>query len=146
MTLNVERLKAIRDLIKMDPEKHNQRLWAEFTGADLPKTALGTPVEVSCGTAACVAGWACQLEGDKFVISSYALLGNPDKVSADHVRTEDGEIEYIGTRATDILGMEPEQTDILFWEGWTTKQVLKILKGLIEYGEIPPKYIKKYAG
>lgn len=144
MALNVERLKEIRDLIKLDPAKHNQAQWAEFIGHDVPKDVLGNPIEVSCGTAACVAGWACQLEGDKFIIPGYVLAGNPDRVTADLVRTKDGNAECIGERAQEILGMDYDEADVLFWEGWSTKQVLKILKGLIKNGEIPKKYVQKY--
>ncbi|SHQ57692.1 Uncharacterised protein [Mycobacteroides abscessus subsp. abscessus] len=142
--LNVERLKAIRDLIKLDPTKHVQRYWAEFDTSELPKTEHGEPIEVSCGTAACVAGWACQMEGDKFSISRFELMGAPSKVTADFVRSEDGEVHFIADRAREILGLDRETSNIVFCEAWSTKQVLKILKALIKTGEIPQKYVNKY--
>ncbi|SHW53849.1 hypothetical protein [Mycobacteroides abscessus] len=144
--LNVERLKAIRNLIKTEPTKHNQGAWAEFLKSDIPALEPDQKfVEVECGTAACVAGWACQLAGDKFLVRGFDLkYMDGDKVYSEFSIDRDGGEHLIYDRASELLGLNSKQADVLFHENWSSKQVLKILKSLIKDGVIPLKYVMKY--
>lgn len=79
--MNVELLGKIKDLILAEPEKLNMDHW--------------TPVE-RCGTACCIAGWACVLGG---VTRTRAI--------------------YTADTARELLGLNFEDSQRLFFpDGW----------------------------
>lgn len=59
--LNIDLLKKVRDKIATTPGAYNQETWA--------KPSASAP----CGTAACIAGWACIISGAIDVKQLYSL-------------------------------------------------------------------------
>lgn len=88
----------VLDQIDAHPELWDQEYWFTVT---------------ECGTAACVAGWACLLSGDK----PLPLLGKFEDLSvgeqAAHVDVQ-GWMRLTRLRAQELLGITEEQADVLF--------------------------------
>lgn len=92
----------------------NQRQWntADFiigSGRRLLRMALGRPMkddkgeEITCGTAACFAGWT-------------VILHAPEgtKLRAEHVELPSGRHTYVDDYARQLLGLSHEQGEELF--------------------------------
>ena len=58
--MNVERIREIADNIEKFPKNYNQGSW----GFELSEMLPSIKMHKDCGTAACVAGWACALHVD----------------------------------------------------------------------------------
>ena len=83
MTLNAKLAYEVLDYIEAHPEKHDQATYFN-----------------SCGTTACFAGWASLLSGDEHTFDATHSM-----VTA-YVRTPDGRICHIESRAMELLGLE----------------------------------------
>lgn len=97
-TPNAELMWRVLDQIDAYPELWDQGYW--FTVTD-------------CGTAACVAGWACLLSGDK----PFPLLGKlEDLPVGEQVSYVDvqGWTRLARVRAQELLGITEDQADALF--------------------------------
>ncbi len=94
-TPNAELAYRILDQIDADPESWRQSYW--FTLTD-------------CGTAGCLAGWACMLSGDK--ASPYGDLTVGDTFA--FVETADGQRVHAEDRAMELLGIELDDAYRLF--------------------------------
>lgn len=102
MTRNAELFRKIADQIRREPESHDQDDW----GYRDPNT--------SCGTRACIAGWAVAL-GDGFFPTDEIDLGAGSYVW----RSASGETFYekdVSSRAIDLLGITPMESVNLFSE------------------------------
>lgn len=127
MARNIELLTKVRDLIKKDPDKLDMGLWGPV--ADVIDFGDSTGAKVSCGTTACIAGWAVQLHG-------YQLLVHPDHLGDDGVY----EVSYcvggnkcpmdIEKKAREILGLSQAESDFLFLDIMNSEAVTA-LDGLI---------------
>jgi hypothetical protein len=106
---NAELAYRVRD--KFYEDKIDMAAWVSFTGEWLSSEEVRERVggdldlskAVSCGTSACIAGWACLLAGDKFV-------------GIDHVMTPDGAYYEVPDRAAILLGLDEEEADLLFYD------------------------------
>lgn len=91
---NIAELDRVMTFIKDNPEKHNQSVWSN-----------------DCGTAACLAGWACLLNGaivDKArFYDGFSFVGGP-------IIDSDGHKNMIKDTAMDILELDDPDADILF--------------------------------
>ena len=76
--MNIPLLRQIQAQIIQHPESFDMTKW-------------------DCGTAACIAGWACRLKGLKMPISS-TPIGNPE----------------IASKAQELLGLDEKQRPRLF--------------------------------
>ena len=134
---NVPLIEQVRDVIA-DEDKHDQSLWARISKAALgatPKKLLDkfgySYVEVSCPTAACVAGWAATLAGAQMVIpqSDYRYQGN-GSIQVQDVLV-DGEVKSIARFAREQLGLTSDEADALFAAEWTNEDVLDNLDDIL---------------
>lgn len=91
--LNIELFKKIRDKIKTAPIAYDQSVFARREDS------------APCGTAACIAGWACVLSG---------------RMDEQELRRRERgpleEFETIEQTATQQLGLSPDEAEILFTE------------------------------
>ncbi|MBB3752434.1 hypothetical protein FHT44_004946 [Mycolicibacterium sp. BK634] len=133
MTRNIFALRAVRDLIKKSPEKHAQDSWAAIE-ADQIVFPEGGVAKVSCGTTACVAGWAATLAGAKFLIEEDDL--EDGVYYAEKVEGLDGQTYWVDSYARNVLGLKPSEAGLLFNGDLERKEVLKLLKRLIEGKDI----------
>lgn len=93
-TPNAELAYKVLDHIDADPGSWNQRYW------------ISRPVAAGCGTAACFAGWACMLSGDR----PWWSLGAGS--ITDWVMTDGGE-QSVEQRAAELLGID-ENTGLFY--------------------------------
>ena len=94
--LNIELFKKIRDKIASVPTAYDQE---EF----------GRPEESApCGTACCIAGWACVLGGAlPLDVVRHAAIADP-------LNREKGLYKLIPKRAAKLLGVSRQEADVLF--------------------------------
>ena len=117
----------VRDQIVQHPESHNQKVWVQQT---------------SCGTTACVAGWAVLLSGATVVLVNDLLSsGRVDRevqgfhecLPADGDRHAPVPIYLLAER---LLGITSAQSDYLFDSHRTRPELLRALDNLIRRDEI----------
>lgn len=143
-TYNVELLEKVRDIIA-DEDRHHQSSWAEIGGDAIEQavkggsldTGYGTYFEVSCPTAACVAGWAVSVVGAKMLIPRLQIPMRQDgsvspraMISVDTCLA-DGEVRQISSYAREQLGLTGTEADALFAAEWTNEEVLDNLDDII---------------
>lgn len=95
-----ERLLAVADIIECHPEQWDQEVWCDSEdGFELPVTKAAGQVDglLSCGTHACVAGWAVTL--------------HPNATLADWTSSEDASWLHAGRES---LGLHPDLAKALF--------------------------------
>ena len=136
---NTELLKKIKTVLTLKPELWDQHQWARraFTVPEpvLTETADGVEEEikeVSCGTAMCVAGWACFLSGEKF---DWTREADIDDVGHKIMATFLESGETIENKARELLDISREDAGTLFY-GFGEDQTLERLDELIEHGEL----------
>ncbi len=135
---NVPLLEQVRKTIQ-DESLHNQGIWANVRRSVLhsiterfqrPNGVAYIPV--SCGTSACVAGWAAQLAGAKMLVSPSELSYDKEGLAeAIAVLAPNGQVRDISVYAREQLGLTEEEANYLFAAGWSNKQVLSHLENLI---------------
>jgi hypothetical protein len=96
-TPNAELAYAVLDHIDAHPEQWRQGWWL---------------TKLDCGTAACFAGWACILSGDKPVLDDPDEDG--DEIEFSLVELVDGSKAHIEERAAQLLGIGPDRAYNLF--------------------------------
>ena len=129
---NLDLLVAVRDKIVNDPKAHDQNHWGVIE-VD-PQKSLSMGATVSCTTAACVAGWTCQINGDRALLDDtdthIVELGDGTEIRAYgvvHVVDQNGDQHYIADRARELLGLNKAESDDLFDGDNTTQKVLILL-------------------
>jgi hypothetical protein len=95
--LNIELFKAIREKIATTPAAYDQETWGRRDGS------------APCGTACCIAGWACVLNGDVSIEDARAL-GWDGEIGADGI--SDG--RHVSDVASEALGLSADDADTLF--------------------------------
>lgn len=108
---NVQLLTQVRDLIKTEPEKLDMASWGlvkEIEGLE-----HGDTVKVDCGTTACIAGWAVQLAGDKFLVRGFNTSAGGGYFVSDSV-AKNGRVCNIEDRAQKLLGLTEDEANELF--------------------------------
>lgn len=88
MSLNIELLQKVRDKIATTPEAYNQGTYG-------CQSSLAP-----CGTAACIAGWACLLSGRMDTTALYHF--------------SDTEPAVIHDEAAEALGLDADDAEVLF--------------------------------
>lgn len=111
---NLENLKAVREYIRANPEKHEQRFWAQQKKNE-------------CGTALCLAGTAALLAGMDFDWSQDKTLDLPDKVVTGFLTNG----EAVWVFAQKWLDLTGEEVEDLFYE-WDEEKALDKLDQLIK--------------
>lgn len=118
MERNAEMFRQVADLIEMMPEKHDQRTW--------------------CGTSQCVAGWSIFLSGRyRFTYYETGSVSSVIDLETDALVS----IDY-GNEGEEILGLEPEESAILFAgeaapvEGLTWPEALRRIANGAEVSEV----------
>lgn len=134
---NVELLQQVRDVIA-DENNHDQSLWMRISRSvlnSIPARWVDSNgnkfIEVSCPTAACVAGWAASLSGAKMVVHEHELGWQWGHVQAQDVIFE-GETHGIARFARDRLGLTDREADALFAAEWTNEDVLDNLDDILQ--------------
>lgn len=127
--LNLELLEKVRDVILLEPEKHDQSAWMSPGDTD--------GARITCPTTACVAGWACHFAGDVGI----TVLNKRRLLEVDNVLTTDGGIYPVESRAANLLGISYSNylgndwyvydVDYLFESDRTRQEVLDSLDILI---------------
>lgn len=145
MKRNIELLTKVRDLVKNEPAKLDMSLWGAVS-ADLVEFNGGYKARVSCGTTACVAGWAVQLAGDKLLIDEdhydddYPKLGSEDEYekvfTVGQSVAKNGRILDIEERARKLLGLTEDETNVLFFAPDGSDGALDLLNTLIAGDDI----------
>lgn len=92
--LNIELFKKVREKIATTPEAYDQRVF----GRSEPLAP--------CGTAACIAGWACVLSG--VMRLDDVQLANPTDTG------QTGIIDLVDERAAEALRLTDYESDVLF--------------------------------
>lgn len=92
---NIELFMAVRDKIAATPEAYDQAIWGRHED-DAP-----------CGTACCIAGWACVLGG---VVSPEEIRDT----GASGVIGQIGEGRNVGDLAEVALGLSEQEGNVLF--------------------------------
>lgn len=151
---NVDLLRATRDQVLMEPEKHDQATWGQFRHKRPVKAALGEPVgddvfglalssyALACPTTACVAGWAVILAGGKLLVEQANVdvaLANSRKrlnVGANSCLTHDGDVQGVAQYAQTQMGLNDEEAYALFASHASYEKVLELLEGYIKAGEL----------
>lgn len=136
---NTELLKKIKTVLTLKPELWDQHQWAR-RALTVPEPVLTDTAddvaeeikEVSCGTAMCVAGWACFLSGEKIDWTNDADV---DEISNKIMATFLTSGETIESRARELLDISYEDAGTLFY-GFGEDATLERLDELIEYGEL----------
>jgi len=107
---NIAELDRVMTFIKDNPEKHNQSVWSN-----------------DCGTAACLAGWACLLNGatvDKSrFYGGFSYVGGP-------IIDSGGRKNIIKNAAIDILELDGWDADVLFEASNTVADLELMVKDL----------------
>lgn len=132
---NVQLLTKVRDLIKTEPAKLDMGLWGT-TPTDVIKFKNGF-AKVSCGTTACIAGWAVQLSGDKLLVREEDLCTGwetDETTEVEYCIAGNGRSFLIDDRAQKLLGLTSDETDVLFM--CTDRQAVEYLGVLISGGDI----------
>ena len=114
MAVNVELLQKTLDTIKANPKHWNQRYW-------------------HCGTSHCLAGFAELLANNLSVETSEEQV-RALKLSELRCSTR----EY----AEELLGISDEDSDVLFYEHNTLKQLERMVAHLIEHGSLEDYIIR----
>lgn len=91
--VNIELLKQVRDKIATTPEAYDQRVFARKSSA------------APCGTAACIAGWACVLSGE---MDTAELMRREQAIGTVY--------ESIRETAKRVLCLDENEADTLFTE------------------------------
>lgn len=100
--LNVPLLTKVLDHITAHPAEWNQGVWAE---------------ETTCGTAACVAGWAVIMSGHPLVFEANVRMYDPDSLEISNsgpCARFTANNEYIADVARHELGLTKGQAECLF--------------------------------
>lgn len=79
--------------------------WNQFHWGRRTKLAGG-----GCRTTYCWAGWTCLLAGDELLFETKG-----DREYAEEVRTTDGRVVWVQERATELLGLNQDQANRLFY-------------------------------
>lgn len=130
MKRNLQLLQQVRDKILLESEQHDQGTWLVVS----QDVVVDNIASVSCATAACVAGWACVLTGDRAVIGQgdIVLVGeHAGSYSVAKVITPEGEVAWIDKRAGKLLGLNIDEYEELFDSDNTREEVLDMLDELI---------------
>lgn len=131
---NVELLTQVRDLIKADPSKLDMSHWGVVKGIELD---YRDEVKVNCGTTACIAGWAVQLVGDKFLVHGHSKSAEGG-YSVSLSVAKNGRVCDIEKRARKILGLTYDEAAFLFMDT-VDSQALSVLDQLIAGQDIIPE-------
>jgi hypothetical protein len=107
-TPNAELAYRVLDQIDANPSLHSQAWW--FTVTD-------------CGTAACFAGWACLVAGDKPHAFDRPLQLVAVGEDISFAQGPDGEVVYASDRAAELLGVDKTTARTLF-DGHNTREDL----------------------
>jgi hypothetical protein len=108
MTRNYALIEQVWQFIKDNPRKHRQRAWFS-----------------DCGTAACFAGWAVQMEG--YEQAGLVSVRRCDDESKRHP---------VGTLAQDLLGLSPHEGNTLFHSGNSRPMLELMVKDLLNGDEL----------
>ena len=165
MKRNKELFFEIADIMDFEPHKYNQGTWGVFVpDADqemafqkkhhvFPRSGHLTPgsdddgrwEELECGTAMCVAGWACQLKGYYPSVEMVNVEENGERISrpkfdwnqvtklkrwSNRHRSRHTTHDVAETAAR-LLGIEEEEADLLFNgdQEWTGDDLRAFGKG-----------------
>ena len=112
MARNIELLTKVRDLVIKTPDRLEMGSWGTVA-EDLVEFDDGHKAKVSCGTTACVAGWAVQLHGYKFIVDAENRELDGAYFVTDCV-AGNGRVMDIDEKARKLLGLTPEEADFLF--------------------------------
>lgn len=88
----IELLRAIQKKITTFPESYDQLTWVEPNDA------------APCGTACCIAGWACLLSGEYITTTGHHSIRS----------VEDTWIVPVGVAAATLLGLDSDEAETLF--------------------------------
>lgn len=135
MTRNIELLTKVRDLVAADPTKLDMGIWA-LVPYDLVQLNDGGMAKVTCGTTACIAGWAVQLGGSKLLVTEQDLRDGV--YSAGSCVAGNGRVVDIENHARKLLGLTQDEADYLFFVD--DDQVIPLLTRLIKGEDILPDY------
>lgn len=110
---NIELLTQIRNLVVSEPEKLDMSSWSEISAEDLGRFLdKDERVKVDCGTTQCVAGWALQLNGYKFLIDG--SRSEDGAYYATECVARNGRVCDIEDRAREMLGLTHDEAGLLF--------------------------------
>lgn len=136
------RWEAVADAIERYPHLYEQQTWGEPV---VPYQHWCDGYE-ECGTRACVAGWACALNGYFPTVRSVTITGRPPRVrftwemvNREPLQTahDPGSLSASGV-AAELLGLDAEEEELAFhfatW--WTPDRLRRVAKGEITPQEV----------
>lgn len=142
---NLEKLVMTRALVKEERRqgKWDQTVWVGGLG-EADETGVRP---VTCGTTACVAGWAVLVDGGLF-LSDQWVLARPDdpKSRVTRIYADNDElVEATGIedRARRLLGLDRYEADELFDGDNDYEDVTRILKRLIKEARKERKNVRQ---
>lgn len=111
--INIPLLRKIQKQILKEPKQFDMTNWFTQTESKMRKSGDRFFTEISqhsripnCGTAACIAGWAVAINNRL----------NPDQASAWASSEHKNGLYFVGY-AAELLGLDDDQGDRLFYEG-----------------------------
>jgi hypothetical protein len=131
---NVELLTQVRDLIQAEPAKLDMASWGCVK--EVEDLGYSETVKVDCGTTACIAGWAVQLAGDKFLVRGFNPSPEGGYFVSDSV-AKNGRVCNIEDRAQKLLGLTYDEANQLFINT-PNEDALDVLNQLIAGEDIAP--------
>lgn len=114
---NIELLTKIRDLIAAEPKKLDMYSWSKFLPEQVGNLGYDSKVKLDCGTTQCIAGWAVQMSGWKFLVFGDEVDYDDDDNEvyfADTCVAKNGRTALVEDKARDLLGLTNEESTYLF--------------------------------
>lgn len=144
MARNYLALYGLHAFLKENEELHNQVVWGYMESAAETVEGVARAISgdvFSCGTTACVAGWASLLSGDRPEECDLNPIGGKHWVFSS-VITPNGDRQDIPDRAAEILGIGEDLAEALFYGvNLPHKSVLHALKMLM-HGKSEDKVVE----
>ena len=144
-TKNLEKLVMTRALVKEERRqgKWDQTLWVSGLG-EADETGVRP---VTCGTTACVAGWAVITDGGLFLSDQLVLAqpGDPKSRVTNVYAANAQRVQAVGIedRARRLLGLDRYEADELFDGDNDYEDVKRILKRLIKEARKERKNVRQ---
>ncbi len=115
---NIELLTKIRNLIATQPDKLNMNSWSMIDRNLLGEMEYEDTAKIDCGTTQCIAGWAVQLSGWKFLVRGFEVLvadeAEEPVVHVSYCVARNGRTAMVDQKARQLLGITPEESFFLF--------------------------------
>lgn len=110
MMINVDRLRAELEFVTANPDRWRQGVWLDTSEVEASDAEPGR--DWTCGTTACLAGWAALHHG--YVPHVVRYDDGDVEVADDFVSDPDGKVRYVRDAACEVLSLPVRAARYLF--------------------------------